>query len=222
MSGPALSGPTILLPRRCCNTELMIQQDEWRHRRTAVRLSLAFGVAIYVLFTIFLDVRNSSVASAAPSHIRTCTYKQLEVAAGWGPGGFAGNLGIPLVIVNMGKSACSLEGHPHLALFTEAVNKTPIEVSTDVGGGVYGPVRPRLVVILPDSVASFGVDYVDAMNQRDSNGPTCTAEQLNVALPVRDNPLDQSYGISVNFNVCYSGFRIAVTSIESGPRSRVD
>jgi hypothetical protein len=145
----------------------------------------------------------------------------LEVAAGWGPGGFAGNVGIPFVIINTGKTSCTLEGHPRLQLLTVHVNKTPIKVTTDVDDGVYGTVKPRLVILRPDSAASFGIDYGDAANQSDTNGPSCTLQEINVTLPTRPSN-GQGYEISANFNICFSAFRVAVTSIEAGALPRIN
>lgn len=186
-----------------------------------LRRPICLGLVMISTFAILSGSNVSVVASASPA-LRTCTYSQLVVAAGWGPGGFAGNEGIPFVIINTGKTSCSLEGRPKLQLFTEYVNKTPIRVSTDVTGAVYGAVKPRLVILKPDSAASFGLDFGDALNQQDTNGPSCTAQQINVMLPTRSNSNNQGYAVSANFNICYSGFRVSVTSIETGALPKIN
>ena len=80
---------------------------------------------------------------------------------------------------------------------------------------IYASVKPNLIVIKPGADASFGLNYVDALNQQDSNGPSCTAEFIYVTLPVRG--VVQNYETTVNFNFCFSGFSVGVTSIQSGP-----
>jgi hypothetical protein len=67
----------------------------------------------------------TAASASASTALRTCAYSQLVVAAGWGPGGFAGNLGIPFVIINTGKTSCTLEGRPRLQLLTVHVNDSP-------------------------------------------------------------------------------------------------
>jgi hypothetical protein len=163
------------------------------------------------------NVNISGVSSAAS--IRACTYSQLEVAVAWGPGAAAGHIGIPFLIANTGKSACSLEGYPTLHIYPVPRNRGPVKV-IESGGMVYSPVKPKLIVIKPGADASFGLNYVDALNQGDSNGPACTAQTVDVTLPVRYDNFPQNYQTTVNFNFCYSGFAVSVTSIQSGPVPR--
>jgi len=179
-------------------------------RVAVIGASLAIALPVVAVMTM----PEIATASSVPP---TCSYNQLEVAVAWGPGAAAGNIGIPFLIVNKSESACTLKGYPRLRLFTAAVNKTPIKVGFNTSGGVYGYVKPKLTVIAPHSVATFGMDYGDATNQQDTNGPRCTAQTVNVYLPVTRNPYGQGYQTVVNFNICYSGFRVAVTSIESRP-----
>lgn len=178
-----------------------------------------YSSSLAMVMSIFAIVKPPVVAAATPVP-PTCSFSQLEVAVTWGPGAEAGHIGIPFIIVIASKSACTLKGYPRLRLYTAAVNKTSIKVGFNATGGVYGYVKPKLTVIAPHSVASFGMDYVDAMNQQDTNGPSCTAQTVNVYLPVIKNPYGQGYQTVVDFNICYSGFGVTTTSIQSGPIPR--
>ncbi|MHB2029026.1 MAG: DUF4232 domain-containing protein [Acidimicrobiales bacterium] len=188
----------------------------FKHVLSGAKRVVVIGASLAIALPIvaFVIMPETATASSVPP---TCSYNQLEVAIAWGPGGAAGNVGTPFIIVNKSKSACTLMGYPRLRLFTAAANKTPIRVGFNATGGVYRYVKPKLTVIAPHSVATFGMDFVDVMNQQDTNGPRCTAQTVNVYLPVTRNHYGQGYETVVNFNICYSGFRVSVTSIESGP-----
>jgi hypothetical protein len=55
----------------------------------------------------------------------------------------------------------------------------------DGGSMVFVPVKPRLVVIKSGADASFGLNYGDAENQEDPNGPAGTVQNVYVTLVVR-------------------------------------
>lgn len=188
-------------------------RSSWR----IVFLSMLLGAAILGvgLFAIS-NSKNAPSAVSAP----TCTYSQLEVAVAAGPGGNAGNVGIPFIIANTGRATCSLVGHPRLTIATEATNKATMKIGTNVSRGVYGPARTKLVLIKPNADASFGLDFVDALNQKDTNGPACTVGNVEVSLPVSKNVDSQKYDTTVNFNICYSGYSVSVTPIENGARPK--
>lgn len=159
-------------------------------------------------------------ASASPPHsVQICNYDQLEVAVAWGPGAAAGHVGIPFLIANTGTSACALSGYPKLAIYpASGSEKKPIRV-IDGGGMVYVAVKPKRVTIEPGADASFGLNFVDALNQNDTDGPACIAA-VYVTLPVRYTTFPQNYETTVDFNFCYSGFAVAVTAIQPGPVPR--
>jgi Protein of unknown function (DUF4232) len=146
----------------------------------------------------------------------TCSYRQLELAVAWGPGAAAGNLGIPFLIANTSRSACSLQGYPKLSFVPDKYQNRTLRV-VHGGGMIFPRVNPRLVVIKPGAVASFGVNYGDASNQQDPNGGRCQAQYVYVTLPVRNNTYDQTFEAIVNFNFCFTAFQVSVTSIQPGP-----
>jgi hypothetical protein len=169
--------------------------------------SLASGMAA----TAMVSMTRASASTTHP----VCLSTQLEVAVAWGPGAAAGHIGVPFIIINTGKSSCTLEGYPKL-IIGYSYKKRPVKV-VDGGGMVYGPVKPRVVTLRPDGDASFGFNYVDAANQQDPNGPACTAQYVEVALPVRDREFASNFDTTVIFNFCYSDFEVGVTSIQAGP-----
>jgi hypothetical protein len=94
--------------------------------------------------------------------------------------------------------------------------KKTIKVS-DGGGMIFVALKPHVVVIKAGAVASFGMDFVDALNQQYPYGAACTVQDVYVTLPVRPSSFLTNFETSVNFNFCYSGFGVDVTSIEAGP-----
>jgi hypothetical protein len=159
---------------------------------------------------------TASTVASATSEIPTCSYRQLEVAVAWGPGAAAGNLGIPFIIINISRSTCSLKGYPRLLFAPSAYKKRTIKVN-HLGGMIFGPVSPRLIVIKPGADASFGLDYGDASNQQDPNGAPCMLQNIYVALPVRSETFNQNFETTVNFNFCFADFQVGITSIQAGP-----
>jgi hypothetical protein len=176
---------------------------------------LVAGVMLLSGFTLS-SAFTASTISAASKVVPTCSYNQLEIAVAWGPGAAAGHIGIPFIIANTSKSACSLKGYPKLA-FSNDVYKGHSLKAIDGGSMVFVSVKPRLVVIRPGADGSFGLNYGDAANQEDPNGPACTVQNVYVTLPVRTYEIPRNYETTVNFNFCYTGFEVFVTSIQTGP-----
>lgn len=170
------------------------------------------------LLVICMPLIPLSTASPAlaSNTIPTCSFRQIEVAAAWGPGAAAGNIGVPFFIVNVSRSACTLAGYPKLLFMPNRYKGHSIKVVHNVGM-IYGRVAPRLVTIKPDEVASFGLNFGDASNQGDPNGAPCMVQNVYVTLPVRANAYNQNFDTAVNFNFCFADFLVGVTAIQSGP-----
>jgi hypothetical protein len=156
--------------------------------------------------------------ASATKTIPTCLNSQLEVAVAWGPGAAAGNIGVPFIIANDGKSACSLKGYPRLSI-PYTYRKRGVKV-VDGGGMVFVAVKPHPVILKPGADASFGLDYVDADNQQDPDSSACTAQYVYVTLPVQGAATSQVYETTVIFNFCFTNFQVSVTSIQPGPVPR--
>jgi hypothetical protein len=158
----------------------------------------------------------TEVTTAAANAIPECSYNQLEVAVAWGPGAAAGHIGIPFIVANISKSTCTLQGYPKLSITPDSYKGHSLKVING-GGMIFVKVRPRLVVIKPGADASFGLNYGDAANQNDPNGAACTVQNIYVTLAVRPSGLPRNYETTENFNFCYTGFQVFVTSVQPGP-----
>lgn len=178
-------------------------------RGVVAGVSLLSGLALY-------GPSAKATAASTPLAPPTCSYNQLEVAVAWGPGAAAGNIGIPFLIANIGKSACSIKGYPKLNIVPSTYKRRSVKVIHG-GGMIFVTVKPRLVVIKPGADASFGLDFGDASDQGDPYGAPCMVQNVYVSLPVRVSQYPQNYETTVNFNFCYANFQVAVTSIQAGP-----
>lgn len=181
------------------------------------RFSSRWAVTVLMLasgLTWASGALSPSAASAAKT-VPVCSNTQLEVAVAESPGAAAGHIGIPFIIANTGKTSCRLKGYPKVSI-PYSYKKMSVKV-VDGGGMVFGVVKPREVTLKPGGDASFGFDYVDAADQQDPNSAACTAQDVEIALPVRDPQFASNFEATVIFNFCYSGFEVAVTSIQTGP-----
>ena len=171
------------------------------------------------LLVISLD--SAPMPAFASSTAPTCAYDQLEVATtiDSGSGAAAGNEGLAFIIVNDGRSACTLKGYPKLRVVPSRYEGSSVK-TVDGGGMIFLDVKPRLVTIGPDATASFGVDYGDAYNQQDPNTGPCLSDAFDFSFPVRDRPYLQYLGATESVNFCYAGFKFSVTSIQAGPIPR--
>lgn len=172
-------------------------------------------VCVLACLSPLIPVMASSPAIATTS-FPTCAWSQLEVAVAWGPGAAAGNIGIPFIIANISKSTCTLIGYPKLTFYPGRYKSHSVKVKHNVGM-IFANAKSRLVTLKPDGVASFGLNYGDASNQNDPNGPACVVSNIYVTLPLRKNTFDQNFETTVNFNFCFTDFLVGVTSIQSGP-----
>jgi Domain of unknown function (DUF4232) len=182
------------------------------------RLSqVVLGVALAMSF-LGLTVSPVDKIASASTVTPSCTFSQLEVAVGSGSGAFsaAGSHGIPFLIVNTSRSSCTLKGYPQLSFFPRGYKTSTIKVIHD-RGMIFVAVKPSMVTIKPGAVASFGLNYGDAANQKDPSGGPCLLRDIYVALPLRIGTLQQSFDTTVNFNFCYTGFEVGVTPIEARP-----
>ena len=182
-----------------------------------LRRSGRAGAAAILLTTISAPTMLSGTASASMAKVvPECSYDQLEVGVVSGSGAAAGNIGVPFLIANISKTTCTLRGYPRLSFTPDSFRGHKLKV-IDGGGMIYVAVAPRLVVVKPGADASFGLNYGDAANQGDPNGGACLIGSVNITLPVRPSGFPRNYEALEDFNLCYTGFEVSVTSIESGP-----
>lgn len=146
----------------------------------------------------------------------TCSAHQLAPALVWGPGAAAGNIGVPFLIVNTSRTSCAPEGYPTVT-FSPSSYKGKTVVAVHGGGMMYAAVKARRVVLQPDGIASFGLNYIDAANQQDPTGAACTALYAYVTLPVRRDVSDQNFQTTTNFDYCFSALEITTTALQPRP-----
>jgi hypothetical protein len=181
-------------------------------------LGRSLSAAVMVVSVFGLSVTTSSSIASASSDVSSCAANQLAVAVASSSGAYfaAGNVGIPFVIINIGKTTCSLKGYPELTTYPAAYKTNKVKV-VDGGGMIFIPVPPKVVTIRPGATASFGLDYGDAYDQQDPNAGPCMTKQMTVFLPTRSHPFAQPFTTTVNINFCYAGFKFEITSIQGGP-----
>ena len=181
-------------------------------------LGRTLSATAMVLSVLGLSVTTSSSIADASTDVSLCATSQLAVAIASSSGAYfaAGNVGIPFVIVNIGKTTCSLTGYPRLRTYPAAYKTNKVKV-VNGGGMIFVPVPPKVVTIRPGATASFGLDYGDAYNQQDPNAGPCMTKQMTVYLPTRSRPFSQPFTTTVNVNFCYAGFKFVITAIQGGP-----
>lgn len=185
--------------------------------------SLGRIIAGLCLFSgvLVISFTSASETAFASNAAQTCTYGQLEVATtvDSGSGAAAGNEGLAFIIVNDGKTTCTLIGYPKLRVVPTSYKGKSVK-AVDGGGMIFLNVKPRLVTIKPGATASFGVDYGDAYNQQDPSAGPCISDAFDFSFPVRNQPYVQYLGAIERVNFCYAGFKFSVTPIQTGPIPR--
>jgi hypothetical protein len=155
----------------------------------------------------------TSVAMAASS-VPTCRSGQLLVAATGSGGAAAGNEADIFLIVNTSLSTCSLKGFAELRFTTETSPFVKVKVLHDASM-IFTEPRPKTVVLLPNSVASFGVGFGTAANQQEINDTRCLSNSLWVTLPNHGG--NSRFYVANTLNVCGTGYVVDITPVEDGP-----
>ena len=164
----------------------------------------------------------SPLADAGATSVPVCSASALTLAIGVG-GAAAGNLGFPVIITNHGSTACSLKGFATLTAHTEAVSPHPVVFVHTSRSQIYVTAKAKRVVVARHATASFGVSYVDALDQQYGEGPRCLMTSVTVRLP-GVAPLSKAtisfstHGASYlgTINVCFAGFIFGLTPIVKG------
>jgi hypothetical protein len=176
----------------------------------------------------------AGVASAAPINlialtttagtttVHVCSASALTIAEGNG-GAAAGNLGFPVLITNHGSTECSLDGFPTVTAHTRAASPHPVTFVHTSRSQIYATAKAKLVVVAPKGTASFGVSFVDALDQQYGDGPRCLMNSITVHLP-GVAPLSKatisfatnSAGYGGPINSCFTGFKFGLTPIVKG------
>ncbi len=167
-------------------------------------------------------VASGASADGSVSPVPRCSSSVLTLHPGRSQAA-AGNEGTPIVITNHGTSKCSLSGYPEVVVHTEDSSPRPVVFVHRPRSQIYRAVLPRTVVLAPKGTASFGLSYVDAIDQQYGNGARC---QMN-AITVRFSQTTPARAFSVSLvanghdgygpiNSCFAGFILGLTPIVKG------
>ena len=176
----------------------------------------------------------AGVASAAPINlialtttagtttVHVCSASALTIAEGNG-GAAAGNLGFPVLITNHRSTACSLDGFPTVTAHTRAASPHPVTFVHTSRSQIYATAKAKLVVVAPKGTASFGVSFVDALDQQYGEGPRCLMNSITVHLPDVAPLSNATISFATNragyggpINSCFTGFKFGLTLIVKG------
>jgi hypothetical protein len=163
---------------------------------------------------------GSSNAEAAT--VPTCSATVLSLSLGPSQAA-AGNEGTPVVITNNGSVACSVAGYPVVAAHTEAASPHPVTFVHRPRSQIYVAAPVRTIVLAPKRTASFGISYVDALDQQYGQGRDCLMSSITVRLP-QVAPARKitvpfrkgSDGFGGPINSCFAGFEFGLTPIVKG------
>jgi hypothetical protein len=164
---------------------------------------------------------GASADGSTPS-VSVCSSSVLTLRPGFAQGA-AGSEGTPIVITNHGPSSCSLFGFPGVVAHTKASSPRPVRFVRRPRSQIYRAIQPRTVVLPPKGTASFGLSYVDALDQQYGNGARCQMNAIRVRFsrvtPVRIFSVSlvanghDGYG---PINSCWAGFILGLTPIVNG------
>jgi hypothetical protein len=193
-----------------------LHESVLRSRRRRFRPLLTAAV----LLSVVVGPLTATGVSASAT-IPTCTSNQLTVAVESDSGAYsaAGNHGFPFLIVNTSRSSCGLTGFPRISFSPPRYKGRTVKV-VNGGGMIFVAVKAHTIVLRPGYTASFGVDYGIAYDQQDPSDGPCLTRSATVTLPVRPHQYSVPFNMALEFNFCFAGFSVTVTSIQSGPIPR--
>lgn len=169
-------------------------------------------LGVFLSASIGLGVFTASAASTP-----RCSYSQLMAFSSSGGGALdgAGSHAYAILLANVGHTTCALEGFPALTFSGAAGQMTGVHVERN-RSETFQSEPPRLVVLKPGGIASFGISYEDGYVPASDSPSTCVATSARFVLRVAEQ-YKQAYGVAVDIDVCRSDRRIGVTPVESGP-----
>lgn len=189
--------------------------------RTAITRPVAFKVSLWATCVLALVAvvpafgSNTPIAASA-SVVPRCQYSQLLAFVSTGNGAFdaVGSHSFPILLANVSRPTCVLEGYPHVSLEgLSGVLAIRVEHNASM---IFAKASPKAVILRSGAVASFGITYGDQSAPKSDNPRLCTADFVVFSLPVIRS-LGQSYKVPTNFDVCRSRSIIGLTPIEVGP-----
>jgi len=191
-----------------------------RHKARGVLTLAALTSAIALSFTSLGMLAGSSNAEA--STIPTCASGVLSLRLGFSQGA-GGSEGTPIVITNNGSAACSITGYPIVVAHTEAASPHPITYIHRPRSQIYVAAPVKIIVLAPKGTASFGISYLDGLDQQDGQGRDCLMSSVTVQIPhaapvrkIRVPFTKGTDGFGGPINSCFAGFEFGLTPIVRG------
>jgi hypothetical protein len=190
--------------------------------RSSRDIHILAALAGAVVFTSspagFLVGSSHAVAATVP----TCSSRVLSLSPGF-TGVATGNVGTPILIANNGSTTCTLVGYPIVVAHTEAVSPRPVTFVHWPRSLIYVSAPVRTVVLGPKRTASFGISYVDGLDQQYGQGRDCLMNSITVRLPQLSPARKMivlfrkgSDGFGGPINSCFAGFEFGLTPIVKG------
>lgn len=146
-------------------------RSSWRfelsHLARGIRTLAALTGTVVLSFSPVGLLAGSSNAGSAT--VPTCSSRVLSLSLGFSQAA-AGNEGTPVVITNNGSVVCSIDGYPVVVAHTEAASPDPVIFVHKSRSQIFTTAPVRTVVVAPKGTASFGISYVDGLNQQYGQG----------------------------------------------------
>jgi hypothetical protein len=190
------------------------------HLARGIHTLAALTGAVVLSFSPVGMVAGSS--NAASATVPTCSSRILSLSLGFSQAA-AGNEGIPIVITNNGSAACSIAGYPIVVAHTEVASPHPVTFVHRPRSQIYVAAAVKTIVVAPKGTASFGISYVDALDQHYGQGRDCLMNSITVQLP-QVAPARKitvpfkkgSDGFGGPINSCFAGFEFGLTPVVRG------
>jgi hypothetical protein len=190
------------------------------HSSRGIHILAALTGAVVLSFSPVGLLVGTSNAGAAT--VPNCSSRVLSFSLGFTQAA-AGNVGTPIVITNNGSAACSIVGVPIIVAHTEAASPHPVTFVHRPRSQIYVAAPVRTIVLAPKRTASFGISYVDALDQQYGQGRDCLMSSITVRLP-QVAPARKitvpfrkgSDGFGGSINSCFAGFEFGLTPIVKG------
>jgi hypothetical protein len=190
------------------------------HLARGIRTFVALKGTVVLSFSPVGLLTGFSNAGAAA--VPTCSSNVLSLSLGISEAS-AGNEGTPVVITNNGSSACSITGYPVFVAHAEAASPHTVTFVHRPRSEIYVAAPVRTTVLVPKRTASFGISYVDALDQQYGQGRDCLMSSITVRLPqvalARKITVlfrKGSDGFGSHINSCFAGFEFGLTPIVKG------
>ena len=190
------------------------------HLARGIRTLAALTGAVVLSFSPVGLLAGSSNAGAAT--VATCSSRVLSLSLGFSQAA-AGNEGTPIVITNNGSVVCSIDGYAVVVAHTEAASPHAVIFVYKSRSQIFTTSPVRTVVVAPKGTASFGISYVDGLDQQYGQGRDCLMSSITVQIPhvaparkITVPFTKRSDGFGGPINACFAGFKFGLTPIVKG------